>query len=91
MVVTRNRLLSEETKRSVVWLNLDYCGGPPKNHSVASCAAFMHKVLANLPGLSMVTVTMAKRNHANLHDTFDNYFLHRTASSSARPTGPTRA
>lgn len=74
VVVTRNRLLSEEAKRSVAWLNLDYCGGPPKNHNVASCAAFMHKVLANLPGLSMVTITMAKRNHANLQDTFDNYF-----------------
>lgn len=74
VVTSRNSLLSEDAKRDVVWLNLDYCGGPPKNHRVSSCAAFMQKMLAHLPGLNMVTVTMAKRNHADLDNTFDNYF-----------------
>jgi hypothetical protein len=74
LVTPNNTVLSEEEKRRTVWLNLDYCGGPPKNHSVDECAAFMSKCLAHLPQLYMVTVTMARRNHSNLDETFADYF-----------------
>lgn len=86
-----NTILSEDEKRRVVWLNLDYCGGPPKNHSVTACATMMETCLAHLPGLHMVTVTMARRNHANLDVTFADYFptpygyrIARTYTNNAR-------
>ena len=60
LVLTHNRILSEEDKRKIVCLNLDYCGGPPGD------ARVMQAVLAHLPSLHMVSVTMAKRNHKNL-------------------------
>jgi hypothetical protein len=66
--------LSEDEKRKVAWLNLDYCGGPPKNHSVDDCVKFMTRCLAHLPHVHMITVTMARRNHADLDNTFDDYF-----------------
>ena len=74
IVSSHNRVLSDDEKRRVVWLNLDYCGGPPKNHSIDECAIFMRKCLAHLPHVHMVSVTMARRNHANLDDTFSDYF-----------------
>ena len=67
IVLTHNRILPDKTKRGVVGLNLDYCGGPPNNYS-------MQKMLTHLPALRIVTITMARRNHANLHETFDDYF-----------------
>ena len=73
VVTPHNRVLTEEEKRRVVWLNLDYCGGPPKNHS-ANCAPFMEACLAHLPHLHMVTVTIARHNHADLDTTFGDYF-----------------
>lgn len=74
LMTSGNTILSEEEKRRVVWLNLDYCGGPPKNHSVDACATMMETCLAHLSDLQMVTVTMAKRNHANLDERFADYF-----------------
>ena len=91
MVTPRNRVLTEEEKRRVVWLNLDYCGGPPKNHSVDDCAKFMKSFLTHLPHLYMVTVTIARRNHVQLDDTFGDYFptpygftIQRTYADNAR-------
>ena len=72
LLTTSNRLVSEETQRKIVFLNLDYCGGPPKNHHGAS-ATFMERVFAHLPALRMIAVTIARRNHADLDATFDTY------------------
>jgi hypothetical protein len=74
LVLMPNRILSEPRKKQVVWLNLDYCGGCPKSHSVDTCASFMQAVLGHLPSLEMVTITMAKRNHKDLDATFDDMF-----------------
>lgn len=74
LITPCNSVLSEQEKRKVVWLNLDYCGGPPKNHSVDDCVRFMTRCLAHLPHMHMITVTMARRNHAGLDYTFDEYF-----------------
>lgn len=74
VVMFPNRILSEEEKNKVVWLNLDYCGGPPKNHRVDDCSSFMTALLAHLFYLHMVTITIAFRNHFNLHETFDDIF-----------------
>lgn len=91
LMTPRNAVLSDEEKRRVVWLNLDYCGGPPKNNSVDECGAFMQKCLAHLPHLHMITVTVARRNHADLDATFGDYFptphgftVRRTYTDNAR-------
>lgn len=73
LVTPCNTVLSEEEKRNVAWLNLDYCGGPPKNHS-GDCVRFMTRCLAHLPRVQMIAVTMARRNHPDLDETFDDYF-----------------
>jgi hypothetical protein len=71
VLVRDNRILSEDDKKRVVWLNLDYCGGPKKNHN-AHCGSYMAACLAHLLCLQMITITIALRNHPNLHDTFDD-------------------
>lgn len=68
-----NRLLEEGTKRKIVFLNLDYCGGPPKNRKVKASSDFMDTVFTHLPALHMIAVTIARRNHADLDGTFDDY------------------
>lgn len=73
LLIAPNELLPPEERARVVAAYFDYCGGPPRNHSVADCAALMCKVVANLPCLRVVAFTMAKRNHADLHSTFDDY------------------
>ena len=74
VVMFPNRILSMDAKHKVVCLNLDYCGGPPKNHRVDDCASFMTACLAHLFNLHMVSITIARRNHANLDETFDDIF-----------------
>lgn len=86
MLTPHNRLLPDEQKRRTVWLDLDYCGGPPEKNKNEHSPAFMMAVVANLSEkLRMVSVTMAKRNMAKggfdacfppphgfrLHTTFD--------------------
>lgn len=91
-ILTRpNALLSEEAKRKVVFLNLDYCGGPPNTRNVKACAAQMTRVLDHLPALHMVAYTMARRNHVDLDKRFDSYIpqpygfeLARTYTQNAR-------
>lgn len=72
LLLKPNRILSDEIKEKTILLNLDYCGGPPKNHDSKS-ASFMERVIAQLPYLEMVAFTMARRNHGKLDETFDDY------------------
>lgn len=67
-LITRpNALLSEDKKKRVVFLNLDYCGGPPAGRDL------MARVVDHLPALRAVAYTVAKRNHPDLARTFDVY------------------
>jgi len=68
----KNRVLTDEMKQEVVMLNLDYCGGPPLNHSPQKCSYFMETVIDNLPNLRIVAFTIARRGHKNLDSTFDD-------------------
>jgi hypothetical protein len=63
LILMRNRILSEEKKKQVVWLNLDYCGGCPKSHSVDICAPFMQSVLGHLPSLQPRVLLPYLRQH----------------------------
>ena len=67
-----NQVLTADERRRVVWLNLDYCGGPLRSHD-SRCGERMMRVFARAPALRMITVTMARRNHADLEATFDEY------------------
>jgi len=71
VIMSKNNIVSEVDKRRVVWLNLDYCGGPPMSHSIVQCSTFMTAVVARLSNLEMITITIARRNHPNLDETFD--------------------
>lgn len=74
VIMTSNDILSEADKRSTVWVNFDYCGGPPKSHNTDDCAAYMSACIAHLVSVLMVTVTIARRNHSHLDKMFDAIF-----------------
>ena len=73
LLVKPNNLLSSETKRSVVAAYFDYCGGPVANQTPDICRRNMCNVVAQLPRLEVLAVTISKRKHADLLENFDRY------------------
>jgi DNA-directed RNA polymerase subunit RPC12/RpoP len=72
LILKQNALLSDEMKKNVTCMYLDYCGGPPGNQTPDKCKTNLQLVCDQLPKLKYLGMTMSYRKHGkNLKYTID--------------------
>ena len=73
LLLKENTLLPDHVKERIVAAYFDYCGGPIATHDPDVCSKNMRSVIAQLPSLRVLGMTISKRQHANLDENFSQY------------------